>query len=207
MRKMTNDKSGSIFKFQLEHDKGYAYAEILAYPDCGDNEFMARVFTLIDFELDTKRSIEEITQSGVYLGPLVINKFPSVKGKTPWNYIGRNPDSDFELTPVKNHNMMRLHDDWSLLGPWQLFRGYGFDVSHELLDYEDVRHYETDILTHKDAVPTKVTMRQIIDKGERLSEYYDFDELGNRNLLVQVVNTYYPKQVAQGVLSEVLKAR
>ncbi len=35
-------------------------------------------------------------------------------------------------------------------------------------------------------------MKVLLDNKEKVSDYYDLSELGDKNMFVQMVNTYYP---------------
>lgn len=38
----------------------------------------------------------------------------------------------------------------------------------------------------------KATMIKIIEEGNEVSDFYDLKELGNLNVYLQIVNTYFP---------------
>lgn len=83
---MKNEYSGNIYKFPLKFDKGYAFAEVLDYPDISDFDgILLQVFNAIDKDKDSKTySIKDIKATGIKLGPLPVNKYPNIKGKGAW---------------------------------------------------------------------------------------------------------------------------
>ena len=58
--------------------------------------------------------------------------------------------------------------------------------------YEKVRHLENRILNSPSCVATKFTMKIILDKGQKVTDFYDLNNLGDKNMFVQMINTYYP---------------
>ena len=61
---------------------------------------------------------------------------------------------------------------------------------------------ETTILNSRVGVVIKFTMKVILDNNKMVSKYYDLSELGNRNMFVQLVNTYYPLSKTQEYLKQ-----
>lgn len=41
------------------------------------------------------------------------------------------------------------------------------------------------------SIVKKTTMKLLVDAGHDVGAYYDLSELGNRNMFVQLLNTYY----------------
>ena len=43
-------------------------------------------------------------------------------------------------------------------------------------------------------------MKKIIDEDKNLVKYYDLSELGNRNMFLQLINTYYSADKTEGLI-------
>jgi hypothetical protein len=71
--------------------------------------------------------------------------------------------------------------------------------------YEEVRRLETRILNGPGSLAKKFTMKMLLDKGRRVSEFYDLGELGNRNMYVQLINTYYNLEQTIAFLNDLPK--
>ena len=202
---MIETTSGSIYKFQMEFGLGWAFAELLDYSD--ESEFdgkLLQVFNVIDTEkTQNLRSIEEIKDSGVLLGPAPVNKYPNIKGKNAWILYGRDEKYSTDTIVSKKLRALLVKNNWADLKPW--FKQYPFQPKLQPIecDYEEVRHLETMILNHPDTIRIKATMMKLIGKGEKINSYYDLKDMGNKNLFLQVVNTYYEKEIADELLSQI----
>lgn len=202
--KMKKENSGNIYKFLLDFDKGHAYAEILDYSDVSDFDgILVQVFNYSNKEKDEKKvSIDEIKKSGILFGPAPVNKYPNTKGKGAWQLYGK--DDDFDTSPplFKSLRGLLINYNWATLRPWFLDDRFGDNKTADVeKNYEDVRNLETMILNHIDSIKVKITMMKIIAEGEKVAEYYDLKDLGNKNLYLQVVNTYYDKKTAEELVS------
>ena len=97
-----------------------------------------------------------------------------------------------ELSDTKELHKLNWDDD-----NWDNFK-YWYQSNHNLknhldyVDYHKVRHLETRIINPPSGVVKKFTMKIILDMNEKVSDYYDLSQLGNKNMFVQMVNTYYP---------------
>ena len=70
-------------------------------------------------------------------------------------------------------------------------------------NYEDVRRLETLVLNHPTMVKIKVTMIEIISSGKFVSDYYDLNDMGIRNMYLQVINTYFDKTKSEYLLTKI----
>lgn len=48
-------------------------------------------------------------------------------------------------------------------------------------------------------------MKTLLDMGKKVSEYYDLSEMGNRNMYVQLINTYYDLRQTEAFLNDLPK--
>ena len=198
---MIKENSGNIFRFALDFEKGYAYAQIFDLSDVlGFSGKLIQVFNLIDNNSGTTVDIQNIKSKGIMFGPVPVNKFPNTRGKDSWIFIGKTETLQFDPPIFKDYRGILNKNDWSELKPWYKEDRFENKFESEVFDYEDVRHLETIILNHLKAVCSKCTMMKIISEGESVKNYYDLNEIGMRNTYLQVVNTYYSRDVALKLL-------
>ena len=76
------------------------------------------------------------------------------------------------------------------------------EISNKEENYETIRFLETRILNHPQTVATKITFMKLIDKGFDVTAFYDLKDIGTRNIYLQVINTYYKKEIADYLLSK-----
>jgi hypothetical protein len=193
---MKPDKTASIFKFKLPYDLGYGYAEIINVEESHTFRYLITVYNIFDVDDSVDMKINDIVSQPVYLGPLNINKFPNVKGLNAWKLIGTIIRHKIQYNPVKNYRGIINKYDWSTLSPWYIVNWHLGSSEADLIkkQYEEVRHLETLILSHKDSIPEKVAIRLHIDRGDNLTDFLNFNDLGSVNIYLQVINTYYPKE-------------
>lgn len=197
---MKDKNSGYIFRFPLEHGLGYGYVEVLDSSDSGTWEFLAYVYNYFEYD-EVCNDIEKIINSGVYMGPFNITRYPNTKGKKAWTLIGRNENFNRDFPDQKAFAGDISFYDWSKLHPWRYFKSLSFKF--EEVEYEKVRHLEyVNLWTHKDSLPEKVTMKKLIEMGKKVGEYYDFSDLGNRNVFVQVINTYFSQEKVEELIKD-----
>lgn len=198
---MKAEYSGNIYRFQLEFIEGYAYAEILDYSDFSSFDgIMIQVYNLIDSDNNISRSVEEIVSSGLKFGPVPIVKYPNIKGKDAWKLIGKNKNHVTTLPEFKDYMGSLSIKDWSKLHPWRKTDILTNESDRTELLYEEVRNLETLILNHPEGVRKKITMIKFIEEGISADKFYDMNDLGTRNIYVQVVNTYYDKSKTDELL-------
>ena len=135
----------------------------------------------------------EIKKSGIQIGTIRLMAFPGTRGKYASKYIGQNSElSISEMPKSKELNSLGIKEiNWNNFENW-----YSSDYKEkgelEFVNYSEVREMETRILASIVCVTKKTTMKKLIDDGKVVSSYYDLSEIGNYNLFVQLVNTYYP---------------
>lgn len=198
---MIKENSGNIFRFALDFEKGYAYAQIFDLSDLlGFSGKLIQVFNLIDNSSDSMADIQNVKSSGILVGPVPVNKFPNIRGKDSWKLISKTETMQFTPPIFKDYRGILNKNDWSELKPWYKEDRFENKFESNVFDYEDVRHLETIILNHLKAVSIKCTMMKIISEGDSVKNYYDLNEVGIRNTYLQIVNTYYPREVALKLL-------
>ena len=201
---MVKENSGRLFSFKLDHNFGYGFAEIYDFTD--QSSFSGRiifVYNLILRKIETHSSIDKIVKSGIALGPITLWKFPNARGKGAWKFITKIDTYIIETYPHAKdlRSLLHLYKDWSKFDKW-----YISSDEHDPLmyvPYDKVRRLETRILNPKEGVVTKFTMKNIIDSGKKVVDYYDLNELGTRNMYIQLINTYYPQNKINDLIKDI----
>lgn len=199
---MKLETSGKIFRFPLDFDMGYGYAEQNDFSDIYTFDgILVSVFKLIDTSIED-RSLEEIKQSEKLFGPVPIYRYPPSRGKSKWVHFATTPDFLVKKWPVFKMYQGNDYDskDWSKLSKWRIVDREKMDFDLTFHNYEHLRHLETTILNTAEGVATKITMMKLIENGKNVDEYYDLNQRENHNLYVQLVNTYYKKETAAKLL-------
>jgi hypothetical protein len=201
---MIQENSGKIYRFKLDHDQGYGFAETYDFTD--NSEFDGRiiyVYNLIGKEEKPEYDIEDIHKSGIAIGPIRIVKFLGTKGIYASKYIGQR--NDFLVTEIpitKELNQVGISEsNWNNFERW--YRSDNFKNGEFIFSrYSELRNLETRILSSIVGVATKFTMKILIDNNKDVAEYYDLNEIGNYNMFIQLVNTYYSLEKATELLSK-----
>ncbi len=191
---MISENSGKFYRFKLDHDLGFGFAEVYDFTE--DSDFdgrIAYVFNKHDQDEKSSYELSQIRESGIALGPMRLNKFPNTKGLHSWKYIAQADNLLIDQLPETKELQGLLLDN-----NWDNFKGKWYNSNYDkkelptYVDYEKVRHLETRILNTPSGVVTKFTMKVILDRKEKVSDYYNLSELGTKNMFVQMVNTYFP---------------
>lgn len=191
---MIKENSGKIYRFKLDHNLGFGFAEVYDFTDYSDFDGrIVYVFNKYDQDEKLSSGLSEIRESGIALGPIKLHKFLNMSGLHSWKYIAQFDNLLIDELPETNE-LQGFH--W--IDNWDDFKGKWYNSNYErkklptYVDYEKVRHLETRIINPLSGVVTKFTMKVILDKNEKVSDYYDLSELGIKNMFVQMVNTYFP---------------
>lgn len=201
---MKTEFSGNIYSIKLEFDLGFVYAELLDYSDVHSFDgILVQVYEYKDSSIEKSISdIDDIRSSGILFGPVPINKYPSIKGKYSWKYLGKSTNYSRESPWFKSYrgNLFK-ENNWSNLKPW--FKSKVFDDDSKDIEctYNEVRRLETLILNHPETVKIKVSMLYLIRQGKNVGDFYDLSKIGNRNMFVQVINTYFDNEKVELLLS------
>lgn len=191
---MIKENSGKIYRIRLEHNQGFAFVETYDFTDI--SEFDGRilyVYNLIKSEIETAYNLIDIKESGIGIGPIRMMHFPGTRGKYASKLIGQNTELLISKIPTtKELNSPIINEiNWNNFEHWYS-SDYEEKVDLEFINYSKVRNMETRILASIVCVTKKTTMKKLIDEEKEISNYYDLSEIGNFNLFVQLVNTYYP---------------
>jgi hypothetical protein len=203
---MVVENSGKIYRFKLEHNLGFGFAEVYDFTDLSifDGR-VVYVFNRLDKEEKPSYTFSEIRNTGIAIGPIRLNKFPNVRGLHAWKFLLRATDLLMNEIPVTKslQGLVWKEDDWNNFK--KKWYSSNFDIKKELptyVDYEKVRHLETTILHTPVDVVTKFTMKVILDSNEKVSDYYNLSENENRFPFIQLINTYYPLVKTKKLLNQ-----
>lgn len=183
---------------------GFAYAQVIDFTDL--STFDGRLVYVYDVNETlyiNSEDIEKISSCSIQFGPGCLFDFPATRGKYAWKYLGETDNVITEEWPLfKDCQGSLLNKDWSQYGMWFIHGGPDKEVRSAYIDdYETVRRMETTILQTHHGIPIKITMMHLINKDRDVSECYDMTDATNRNMYVQIVNTYYSKERATDLLS------
>lgn len=204
---MIAENSGKIYRFKLDHNLGFGFAEVYDFTD-ESSLFDGRIVFIYNKCDKGEQSIyefSEIRRSGIALGPIRLHKFPNTRGLHSWKYLLQTKDFFVTRLPVTKV-LQGLH--WTF-NNWDNFKGKWYRSDYDkkkglptYVDYEKVRHLETRILNSSTGIVNKFTMKVIIDCGEKISDYYDLSDIGNKFMFLQMINTYYPLEKTNELLNQ-----
>jgi hypothetical protein len=191
---MIKENSGNIYRFKLDHDLGYGFAEVYDFTD--DSMFDGRiiyVFNRLDKTEEKEYSYSEIRATGITLGPIRLYKFPNIRGLNAWKFLFRVTDFIIDSLPeTKELRGVETDNNWDNLADWY---SSNYDSKNQMptyVPYEKLRHLERRIINAPSGVATKFTMKVILDNKKKVSDYYDLNNLADKNMFIQLINTYYP---------------
>ncbi len=202
---MIKENSGKIYRFKLDHNFGFGFAEIYDFTDF--SEFDGRIiytFNRIDKDEKADYDLKRITESGISLGPIRCVSFPGTRGKYATKYIGQRTDLIINEIPVTKEfqGLLINKNNWNNLKKW--YRSDKFEqLNSKFVNYNELRNLETRVLSSIVGISTKLTMKKIIDENKKVSDFYDLSQMGNLNLFVQLINTYYPIEITEKLLTEI----
>ncbi len=204
---MITENSGKIYRFKLDHDLGFGFAEVYDFTD--HSMFDGRlvyVYDKIDKINEKEYRISEIRSSKIALGPIRLYKFPASRGLHSWKFLFKTDELLITEIPdtKENHSLSFKDDNWSNLKTWYRSRR-DLENSIVYVDYDEIRHLETRIISSPSGVAKEFTMKVILDRNEKVSDYYDLSDLGNKNLFTYLINTYYPLKSTKKYLIQIPK--
>ncbi len=202
---MNKKNSGKIFRFKLDHSLGFGFAEMYDFSDTDPFDgCLIYVYNRYDQQEEKEYNLEQITAAGIALGPIRLNNFPNTRGQGAWKLLFQtNKLMITEIPETKELRGLIIKDDnWDNLQDWY-GSNYNTNSLPIFLPYEKLRHLETRILNANTSIATKFTMKVLLDKNVEISKYYDLKKTGNRNLYVQLVNTYYSLNKAKKFLKQI----
>ena len=202
---MIKDNSGKIYRFKLDHDLGYGFAEVYDFTD--QSMFDGRivyVYNRHDKKDEKNYILSGIKETGIALGPIRLYKFPAARGLHSWKYLFQSHELIIaEIPETKElHGLEFKDNNWSNFKTWYK-SGRDFNAPLVYIDYEEIRYLETRIINAPSGIVKEFTMKVILDNNQKVSNYYDLSELENKNLFVYLINTYYPLDKTKRFLKQV----
>ncbi len=204
---MITANSGKIYRFKLEHNLGFGFAEVYDFTDelsMFDGR-LVYVYNKNDKEEKASYKLSEIRQTGLALGPIRLFKFPGTRGIYAWKFFFQTDDFFITSVPMTKelHGLHIKDNNWANFKTWYK-SNRDFKRPLAYVTYEEVRSLETRIINSSLGVVKEFTMKTILDKKEKVSDYYDLSEPGNKNIFVYLINTYYPLGKTKQYLKQLL---
>ena len=87
---MVTENCGKIYRFKLDHNLGYGFAEVYDFTvhSMFDGR-MVYVYNRHDRQDEKDYVLSEIKETGISLGPIRLYKFPAARGLHSWKYLLR----------------------------------------------------------------------------------------------------------------------
>lgn len=183
---MNLDKSGIIFKFDLQFDLGFCYCRYDDYTDL--STFSGNVLTVFDqYNIDIINEVESLASAKKLFGPVSTFAKPSIRGVKKWKKIGRLITSQTSVPQFKYQHGLLLIKDWETVKPWFVvtsFSGLGRELPYPL-----VRELERTILYSMYDIEIRSTMHYLLQNNKKVNDYYDLSNLNNWFLYADILNT------------------
>jgi hypothetical protein len=199
---MIEENSGKFFRFKLDFDMGFGFAEAYDFTDINSADgSIVFVYNRIDKEIKKTYKLEELTSSGIALGPIRLFRYPNSRGTGAWKFLMKHGNFIIEEPNITKdaQDLTPLVYNWDTLKSWHT-SDYGMRESPRYVSYNEVRSLETRIMNSTTGVVKKMTMKKLIGEEKSVSQYYDLTESGNRNMFLQLINTYYPLDKAKQLI-------
>lgn len=204
---MIKENSGKIYRFKLDHNLGYGFAEVYDFTDHSlFDGLIVYVYSRYDPIDERSYNLADIKVTGIALGPIRLYKFPNTRGLHAWKYLFQTDELLISSIPETKElrGLYTKDNNWNNLGDWYNSH-YDSRKLPDFVSYEKVRYLETRIVHASTGVATKFTMKVLLDNGKNVSDYYDLNDLGNSNMFVQMINTYYPLSKTKDYLNQMLQ--
>jgi hypothetical protein len=190
---MNINNSGKIYRFNLDFDFGFSYAQLIDHSDKYD--FSGRliyVYTPQKIISHQNNELKEIVASKILFGPVPLYRYPNVKGRGAWKYIGKTTQF-IRTPPVFKKVLASEYDtwDWSKLKTWYSLTS--FEKRSDFVNYEDVRYLEMPVLHTTRDIEIRTTMHKILLDKKKVEKYYDLRDTDLRLLYIELINTCFKK--------------
>ena len=199
---MIEENSGKFFRFKLDFNLGFGFAEAYDFTDIHSADgSIVFVYNRVDQDIQKTYKLEDITSSGIALGPIRLYSYPNSRGIGAWKYLFKHDNFIIEEPNITKdaQDLTPLVYNWDTLKRWHT-SDYGMKESPLNVPYRELRSLETRIMNSTTGVVKKVTMKKLIDEEKNIAQYYDLAELGNLNMFLQLINTYYPLEKAKQLI-------
>ncbi len=203
---MIKESSGKIYFFSLEFDLGFTLCKLYDYTDIAP--FDGLLVNVLNIQLKDNGaipSIEDIDKLKVLFGPVPLNKYPNIKGRGSWEYVGKSETLPKKIPVFKDTNhiiALNKATDWAKVDGWR--RRYDFNNSGDYCEYEAVRELEMLVLYDMRNIAIRTTMHFLLLNNKKISDYYNLSDDNYRSIYLQIINTSFDKK--KGVIfSKILK--
>jgi len=198
---MLKENSGKIYLMPLNFDLGFALCKLDDYADIAAFDgALVYVFKKKFDKMNMVPSIKEIEGMEILFGPVCLNKYPNIKGKGAWKYVGQAVQLDKHI-PVFKGTVERVALyralDWTKVDKW-----YKTDINgkEKFSDYESIRGLEMQTLYDMSSIEVRATMHFLLLNKKKVENFYDLTIERNRNLYLQMINTSFDKKNADQYL-------
>lgn len=197
---MIIENSGKCYRFPLEHNLGFGYAETLDYTDI--TKFSGKIIFSYDIFQKKHESpipLEEIRNYSKLISFHPLLSFPNIKGRDSWQLVGqaiylKEPEIIF-----KDISSILKNDDWSSLWGWHTYTN--FKQIGPIVPYESVRKFELPTLYEKKAIQIRSTFHVLLSNEIDIKTFYDLKNNYLKRLYVEHLNTSLPKEKSNSLLS------
>jgi len=208
---MVLKNSGKIFRFELEHNQGFAYCEFVDFSDLFSFDGrLIYVFDLIEKQINKLANISYIETHKILFGPVPLIKAPNIRNKeVKLNLIGKTNNIKSEMPVFKYIILPTIKKDWTKLEGWQkntwgIDRGKpGSSGLSKIVNYEEVRYLEEAVLHTMKGIVIRTTMLVLIRENKKIKDFYDLQDFYLRGLYIRVVNTSLSKIEGEQLLNEI----
>lgn len=202
---MITENSGKFFRFKLDFDLGYGFAEVYDFTDVHSADgIIVFVYNRVDRDVKKYYKQTEITESRIALGPITLFRYPNSRGIGAWKYLFQSDSFLINERPIRKcaQDLTPWIYDWNTLKRWHK-SDWNTKEGPVYVPHHELRSMETGILNSTDGVVIKATMKKLIDQGLSIADYYDLTKVGNRNMYVQLINTYYPLEKTEQLIGAI----
>jgi hypothetical protein len=205
---MKKENSGKVYRFKLDHDLGFGFAEVYDFTELASDGLIVYVYNRHDVDSRHLYIHSEIKRKGIALGPLRLYRRPNVRGLYAWKYLFQIQEFLIEeIPPSKEFQGVHPGTNWDASGKRWYRSDYDNRKLPDYVEHSEIRDLETRIWNATPGIVKKFTMKVLLDKNLDVREYYDLQELGNLNMFVQLVNTYYSTEKARIYLKQLEKQK
>jgi hypothetical protein len=201
---MVKENSGKIYLIPLEFNLGFALCKLTDYTDIASFDgALVSVLKKQFYSIEEIPSITDIDKIEILFGPLPLNKYPNVKGKGAWKFVGQTTKLDKKIPIFKGTiERVALYKalDWSTVNSW-----YKIDLNDKeaFTDYENVRGLEMRILYDMNSIELRATMHFLLLNNKKVESFYDLGIERNRNIYLHMINTSFEKIEADKYLKAI----
>ena len=165
---MIEENSGKFFRFKLDFDIGLGFAEAYDFTDIHSADgIMVFVYNRVDKEIKKTYKLEEITSSGIALGPIRVFSYPNSRGIDAWKFIMKHNNFILEEPNITKsaQDLNPCVYNWNTAKRWHK-SDWDPMAEPKYVPYSEVRSLETRILNSTSGVVTKFTMKKLIDEAK-----------------------------------------